>query len=87
MTINQMREAVAQAYSGRKWKTKVARMDDGQILAIYQDFQRKGKFDICHNQKPPLRPEKEKPREINHYEAYSGKQISIFDQMKKITKN
>lgn len=82
MTVNQMREAISKVYSGRKWKARVAHMDDGQVLAIYQDFMRKGKFDICRNQKPPIRPKKEKPKQITHYEAYSGEQISIFDQLK-----
>lgn len=83
MTVNQMREAISQVYSGRKWKARVAHMDDGQVLAIYQDFMRKGKFDICRNHKAPLRPKKEKPqREITHYEAYSGKQITIDELLK-----
>lgn len=80
MTVNQMRDAISKVYSGRKWKVKVARMDDGQVLAIYQDFMRKGKFDICHNQNAPLRPNKnDKPRQKVSYEAYSGEQIGLFD--------
>ena len=35
MTIEQMRAEVAALYTGPKWKEKVARMPDGQILAIY----------------------------------------------------
>ena len=35
MTMEQMRAAVAALYTGPKWKEKVARMPDGQILAIY----------------------------------------------------
>lgn len=77
MTVNQMREAISKVYSGRKWKSKVARMDDGQVLAIYQDFMRKGLFDRKPNYKAPLRPKKEASKEIMHYEAYSGVQISM----------
>lgn len=35
MTMEQMRAEVAALYTGPKWKEKVARMPDGQILAIY----------------------------------------------------
>ena len=35
MTIEQMRFEVARLYSGAAWQAKVARMPDGQILAIY----------------------------------------------------
>ena len=36
MTIEQMRLEVAKLYSGYSWRERVARMPDGQILAIYQ---------------------------------------------------
>lgn len=36
MTIEQMRAEVAKLYSGYSWRERVARMPDGQILAIYQ---------------------------------------------------
>ena len=35
MTMQQMRAAVAALYPWDGWKAKVARMPDGQILAIY----------------------------------------------------
>lgn len=35
MTMEQMRAEVAALYTGPKWKEKVARMPDRQILAIY----------------------------------------------------
>ena len=35
MSMDQMRAAVAALYSGKGWKEKVARMPEGQILAIY----------------------------------------------------
>ena len=85
MTVNQMREAIASVYSGRKWKVKVAHMDDGQVLAIYQDFMRKGKFDVERGHKAPVRPKKKEKYKNTYpertpYETYSGKQISIFDE-------
>lgn len=35
MTIEQMRAEVARLYSGAAWQQKVAKMPEGQILAIY----------------------------------------------------
>ena len=35
MTIEQMRAEVAALYTGPKWKEKVAKMPEEQILAIY----------------------------------------------------
>ena len=35
MSMDQMRAAVAALYPGKRWKEKVARMPEGQILAIY----------------------------------------------------
>ncbi len=35
MTMEQMRAAVAALYPGLGWKSKVAKMPEGQILAIY----------------------------------------------------
>ena len=36
MTIEQMRFEVARLYPGAAWQAKVARMPDGQIIAIYK---------------------------------------------------
>lgn len=36
MTIEQMRAEVAKLYPSATWRERVARMPDGQILAIYQ---------------------------------------------------
>lgn len=80
MTVNQMREAIAGVYRGQKWKTRVARMDDGQVIAVFSDFMARGHFDRPKNQKAPLRPKRVKPREGAHYEQYYGKQMSIFDE-------
>lgn len=34
-THTKEREAVKQAYPSRKWSTKVDKMDDGQVFALY----------------------------------------------------
>ncbi len=35
MSVCQMREYVRNAYQGDKWKNRVAKMPDNQIIAIY----------------------------------------------------
>lgn len=44
MTNDQMREKVAEAYSGDNWKLKVRRMPDDQIVAIYYRLLKSGKI-------------------------------------------
>lgn len=79
LTINQMRGLISEVYSGKKWAAKVAHMDDGQVIAIYNDFLKKGKFEKKPG-KRPLRPKKEKPVTTTDYTKYSSRQISIFDE-------
>ena len=45
MTVNDMREAIADVYKGRAWRRKVDRMSDSQVIAVYHSFKAKGKFD------------------------------------------
>ena len=44
MSINEMRYCIARAYGPRayKWKAKVERMSDNQVLAVYLSFVRRG---------------------------------------------
>lgn len=44
MPVYIMREHVEKAYPGDKWKEKVRRMSDNQILAIFQRRQASGKI-------------------------------------------
>lgn len=80
-TDAQMREAIAAVYSGRKWKLRVARMDETQVFAVYQDFLRKGKFDKKPNQSPSVRPSRKEKHEERQFKAYTGIQLSFFDEM------
>lgn len=36
MTIEQMRAVLAEKYPSEKWRDKVARMSDSQIVAVYR---------------------------------------------------
>jgi hypothetical protein len=38
MSVMQMRKLVQDAYPGKKWRDKVSKMGDGQIIAIYHKF-------------------------------------------------
>ena len=44
MNIATMRQAVADAYPRRGWKTKVINMSDEQVLAIYKSMERNGRL-------------------------------------------
>ena len=44
LSIEYMREAISNVYSGEMWEKKVARMSDDQVFAIYNRFLNKGKF-------------------------------------------
>ena len=44
MTIIQMRTAVANAYPGDKWSSRVRKMPDNQILATYMRLKNAGKL-------------------------------------------
>jgi hypothetical protein len=39
-----MRGEISKVYPGPKWKEKVKKMSDSQILAIYNSFKNCGKF-------------------------------------------
>ena len=44
MTISQMRVAITEVYPGPTWERKVANMPDDQVVAIYYEFLRQGRF-------------------------------------------
>lgn len=39
-----MREMIRDAYPGPAWKDRVSRMPDDQVIAVYYNFLRSGKF-------------------------------------------
>lgn len=44
MTIDQMRDEVIDAYPSSKWKARVDRMSDNQVIALYHSLLREGKL-------------------------------------------
>lgn len=43
MNVNQKREALKGAYSGKKWADKVDSMSDKQVIAMYLRLKNQGK--------------------------------------------
>jgi len=79
MPIDQMRAAIAEVYSGNKWKRKVEKMYDDQVIAVYNSFLRSGKFD----QKEPPRKKKDNQKGTRKqgpfFDAFGeGEQLSFF---------
>ena len=46
MSVEQMRAYVIKVYDNPTWRNKVAKMRDGQIIAIYNSFREKGKLKV-----------------------------------------
>jgi len=46
LTSNQMRQNVIQTYPGQKWKDKVQKMSENQVIRLFYEFQRKGKIKL-----------------------------------------
>lgn len=67
MSVDQMREAIAKVYDNPTWEYKVRRMADNQVIAIYKNFQRTGRFD------------KKKATTLRKGRNHNYRQMSIFD--------
>lgn len=46
MSVADMRRLVANAYNGESWKSKVRRMPDDQIVAIFYSMVRNGQIKL-----------------------------------------
>lgn len=44
MTVDQMRNALAEVYSGPVWRMRVSGMDDRQVIAIYKCMQKENRL-------------------------------------------
>lgn len=49
MSIEQMREAISDAYSSDGWKRKVSRMPEDQVMAVYFKLKERGCLDKKHH--------------------------------------
>lgn len=51
MDVRNMREHILKMYPGERWKDKVARMPDSQVMAIYFSMKKKGQQPIKENKR------------------------------------
>ena len=73
MTVQQMRAAVHEAYSGNGWGHKVDSMSDIQVQAVYFSLLERGMLD-----KKPAKNQTKPKTESKGFEPYVGEQISLF---------
>ena len=73
MTVNQMRNKIADVYKGPRWRAEVLQMPDRQVIAIYKDMAKRGAFE----------PKKPFPAAMKLYEEPDCIQMTIWDYMKK----
>lgn len=74
--VSEMRAAVESAYTGHRWKVKVADMPDCQIIALYYKFLREGKIDDGYSvKKAGTDNRKEKKRQ--EFKPYIGEQMKF----------
>lgn len=69
MTVEQMRDKIAEVYGSFKWKDRVARMYDDQVIAVYYNFVERGMF--------------EKKSAVRTHDGRRVKQLSIDDILRK----
>ena len=61
MNINEMRRYVSDSYPGLSWKSKVARMPQNQVIAIYKSL-------LNREKKEPVSVKAEEPHQMDIWE-------------------
>lgn len=84
MTVEQMREEILNVYPSESWETRVKRMPDDQVTAIYLKFSASGKFDKNKKNIEKAASDLEKPEQTCEDEnvfgvSTYGEQLSLFD--------
>lgn len=78
MTIQQMRAAVYDVYSGNGWGQKVDNMSDIQVQAVYFSLLERGMIGEPKPTKVQTKPEPKKDPNQPSFEPFIGKQMSMF---------
>lgn len=52
MSVEQMRGEIALVYAGDKWRSRVARMSENQVMAVYYRLSQTGKLEEALSSKP-----------------------------------
>lgn len=74
MTIQQMKNAIANVYDTTSWRNKVERMYDAQIVAIYYNFSNRGILNKVMKSEKQVAADKNKQKE-------KYQQLSFFDMI------
>ena len=53
LSVEAKRAAIASVYTGDRWKDRVARMDDNQVIVIFKDFQARDLIGRVVSYEPP----------------------------------
>jgi hypothetical protein len=73
-----MRAAISDVYSGKKWQRKVEKMHDDQVVAVYNNFLRTGKFEQREPEKHDKKKSRESHSEVPSFDSWTGEQLTIF---------
>lgn len=68
MTVREMRHYISKVYPGERWKKKVAKMPDDQVMAVYFNFEERKMFD-----KKIEKPKKVEPK----WKPFVGEQLKF----------
>ena len=68
MTVEKMRAALAEVYSGNIWRLRVSGMEDRQVVAIYKSMQAEGRL------------KKKSPKPKKEPGIRKAVQLSFFDE-------
>ena len=72
MTIQQMKDAIANVYKTSSWRKKVSNMYDDQVIAIYHNFYNRGILNKVLRRERPATINKRKQED-------KYQQLTIFD--------
>lgn len=84
-SISTMRAAITAVYPGNKWRMRVDRMSDNQVIAIFHSFSRNGLFEH-----PKTGKKEEDPnfRQMSLFDDFGVKKVYPYPKrMKGVVKN
>lgn len=76
MTVQQMKDAIADVYHTKSWRRKVENMYDDQVIAIYHNFVERGILGKVMRRERPI------PTTYDYAPQEKCEQLSMFDFIK-----
>ena len=84
-SITSMRAAITAVYPGNKWRIRVDRMSDNQVIAIFHSFSRNGYFE---HPKTGRKQEDPNFKQMNLFDDFGVEKVYPYPKgMKGVTKN